>query len=324
MRINAFPALLLSLVGVAGGCRQQADAATDTLLAAREKKVEARIAAARRDTTGQLAPVAKWVLPDVLREVSGVAVTSDGRILAHNDERARVYVLHPSRGVIVKEFTVGERGLAGDFEAITVSGSDIFMMMSNGDVYQFREGKENDFVPFKRFDTKLGKECEFEGMAVEPGSGAFLLLCKVIGEKSKRDRVLIYRWLSQPGKAPVVSTISVPLSEAIGANGWKELSPSDLTIDPATGNYVLIAGRQKALVEITPSGSVVRSFPLPGNPQQPEGVAITRDGILIIGDEGVTRAADITLYPWRRDQGAAASNSTDSADVSRGDSTSAR
>jgi hypothetical protein len=37
---------------------------------------------------------------------------------------------------------------------------------------------------------------------------------------------------------------------------------------------------------------------LPGGHDQPESVAITRDSILIIGDEAQRRPAVITLYPW--------------------------
>ena len=95
-----------------------------------------------------------------------------------------------------------------------------------------------------------------------------------------------------------MTRISVPLAEAIGTNDWKALSPSDMTIDPSSGNYILITGPEKALIEITPQGAVVQSMPLPGDPQQPEGVALTRNGLLIIADEAVSRDGDITIYPW--------------------------
>ncbi len=72
-----------------------------------------------------------------------------------------------------------------------------------------------------------------------------------------------------------------------------------MTIDPATGNYVLISSHEKGLVEITPAGLVDRSETLPGEHNQPEGVAITKDSILILSDEGSKKPASITLYRWR-------------------------
>jgi hypothetical protein len=59
-----------------------------------------------------------------------------------------------------------------------------------------------------------------------------------------------------------------------------------------------VAAPQKALIVVTPSGGVVLSRPLGGRHPQAEGIAITRDGILIIADESVDAPATITLYGW--------------------------
>jgi uncharacterized protein YjiK len=89
------------------------------------------------------------------------------------------------------------------------------------------------------------------------------------------------------------------LEDVVGANKWKNFRPSDMTIDPITHNYVVIASHEKGLVVLTPDGSVVRSEPLPGDHQQPEGVAITRDSLLLVSDEANVRPAMITAYRWR-------------------------
>ena len=93
--------------------------------------------------------------------------------------------------------------------------------------------------------------------------------------------------------------LTIPMAQVVGSNDWKRLHPSDITIDPTTGNYVLISSQEKALVEITPAGEVDRSEALPGKHQQPEGVAITKDSILIVSDEAKKKPASITLYRWR-------------------------
>src|SRR5205814_2130850 len=38
-------------------------------------------------------PRTRWVLPPDLREISGLALTDDGRLLTHDDERARIVEL---------------------------------------------------------------------------------------------------------------------------------------------------------------------------------------------------------------------------------------
>jgi uncharacterized protein YjiK len=315
-------ALCFTIIAGLAACSKNAADSPD--VAQREAEVKRRIAAAANG--GSAEPVAKWLMPETLREISGIAFTTDGRILAHNDERSRVFVIDPMKGVITKQFSVGERGMTADFEAIAVSGQDFFLLTSNGDIYQFREGDDDGVVPFTKHVTGLGSQCEFEGLEVESRTRAFILACKNISKKSERNQLLLFRWLKQDGGAASVTRISVPLREAIGSNDWKQLSPSDIAIDPATGNYLLITGPERALIEVTPQGDVVQSMPLPGNHQQPEGVALTPDGLLIVADEAVERDADITIYSWRsisrRDE-AAAGDTTAATDTTRADSTAA-
>ena len=135
-------------------------------------------------------------------------------------------------------------------------------------------------------DTRLGHECEFEGVAFDPNLNALLLACKNVRTKGPlRDSLVIYRWKLPDGGGTGSPQLAVPLSEIIGANGWKGLHPSDITIDPFSGNYVLVAGEEKALIEITPAGEVVSLRPLPGSLEHTEGVAITPDSLLILSDE---------------------------------------
>ncbi|MDQ3082912.1 MAG: SdiA-regulated domain-containing protein [Gemmatimonadota bacterium] len=274
-----------------GGSKAEAAILTD-----REEQLARRIAAS--DTAPPGSPLAIWILPRELREVSGLALTADGRLLAHNDQRGRVYVLDPLRGVVVKRFFLGEKGLRGDFEAIAVAGKSIYMLTSKGDLYQFEEGKDGAEVRSVMHDTRLGKECEFEGLAFDSANSHLVLPCKNVMMKGLKDQLVLYRWYLPESAAPRMSMLKIPQSTVIGQNAWKEFRPTDITIDPATGNYVMISAQEKGLVEITPTGEVVRSIPLPGRHPQAEGVAIAPSGILIVADEGAGGEPMITLYRW--------------------------
>lgn len=294
-------ALLLSVVACATACgdRSEASAAqTQALLAQRDSQVAHRLAAAD-SAPKKNKPVAMWMMPPELREISGLALTADGRLLAHDDEIGKVYVLDARRGVILKRFTL--RGAPhADFEGITVAGANIYLIASNGDLYEFREGADGASVPYTRHDTRLGHECDFEGVAYQADSAWLVMPCKTVGKKkSRQDQLVIYRWKLQDTTSARLSMLTIPVARIVGSNGWKSLQPSDITIDPTTGNYVLVASQEEALVEITPSGEPVRAEPLPKRHHQAEGVAITRDGILIVSDEATKRPAAITLYRWR-------------------------
>jgi uncharacterized protein YjiK len=244
-------------------------------------------------------PLARWILPEDLGEISGLALTADGRILAHNDERAMVTVIDPRRGAILRRFDVGHAEMHADLEGITVADGHIYMVTSNGRLYEFHERGDSDPVPYALHDTQLGKECEFEGVAFDSAARALVLACKNVSTKALKDHLVLYRWSVETDGPARLTTVSIPLAQVVRGNDWKDLHPSDITVDPATGNYVIVAAQERALVELTPSGTVVRTLSLPENHVQSEGVAITPDGLLIVSDEAKTGPATITLYRWR-------------------------
>ena len=280
-------------------CREtpQAKAAeVQAVEAARKQELARRLALADANPKKPV-PVAQWIMPEELREISGLALTTRGTVLTHDDNIGRVYEIDPKTGILLKGFSL-EGGVRGDFEAITTDGTDVYLLESKGKIYKFKEGADASQVPYSVFDAGLGKECEFEGLAYEADSTRLVMVCKKIREKNEPHEVLIYR-LPLPLDRSTMSTLRVPIEDVIGANKWKTFHPSDINIDPFTKNYVLIASREKGLLVVTPDGDVVRSEPLPDGHRQPEGVAITRDSILIVSDEANVKPAAITLYRWR-------------------------
>lgn len=294
--------LLATLVAGGSACRDssKADAAhLKSVERAREKQFESRLAKADSDPTHANA-AAMWLMPAELKEISGLALTSDGRLLTHDDEIGKIYEIDPRAGVILKRFTLGDTPVRADFESIAIGGGSVYLLASNGVLYEFKEGGDNANVAYSVHDLKLGHECEFESMVYEPDSTSLLLACKKTMNKKLRDNLVFYRWHLQGPDSTRLTTFSIPMAQVIGSNAWKGFHASDMTIDPTTGNYVLISHIEFGLVEITPAGQVVRSGPIPGKHHQPEGVSITRDGVLIVSDEGGKQEpAMITLYKWR-------------------------
>jgi uncharacterized protein YjiK len=295
--------LVAGLAALAAGCRETPGARAAQLkkvAATREQQVARRLAAAAADPTKD-PPVAKWIMPTELREISGLTLTSRGTVLTHDDEIGRIYEIDPRAGIILKRFAL--TGLPhGDFEAIATAGSDVYLLESNGKIYKFKEGADGTEVPWVKYDTHLGKECEFESMAFEADSARLVLVCKKALTKGAGHDLLIYRFPLPLSNSTISTFITVPMSELAGSNGWKSFHASDMNIDPLTGNYVVVASHQRALAVITPDGDVVRSGPIPAAAEhyQAEGVAVTKDNLLLISDEATHVPADLALYPWRR------------------------
>lgn len=299
MRTLYAVALIAGVAAISAGCSdkpQGGEVQLKRLGNTRERELSARLASVDKSRDSDT-PVAKWIMPPELREISGLALTPDGRVLAHDDEVSKVYVIEPRRGLMLKRFTVGT-GLRGDFESITMAGSDIYMLASNGVLYQFQEGADGAGVPYSAVDLHLGKECEFESMVYQADSNWLVMPCKNARDKSLQHHLVIYRYRLAAPDSSRISMVSIPFAQLVGSNKWKNLHPSDITIDPATGNYVMISAHEKALVEMSPAGDLVRAESLPKGHDQPEGIAITKDGILMLSDEATRKPAAITLYRW--------------------------
>lgn len=290
-------ALCLALLSPACTASSDRDGLDERVLARRASHLTQHLA--RPDSaTDRDQALARWVLPASLAEVSGLALTSDDRLFAHGDEWPQISEIDYRRGVLVKQFTFGKPGLHDDFEGIAVVGSRFFLLASDGKLYEFREGDNGARVDYVLHDTKLGKECEFEGVTYDAESNSLLLACKNVDTKALKRSLVLYRWsLSDTGtvNSPAVA---IPLREAIGANGWKDLHPSDITRDPITGNYLIITAQEKALIGLTPQGDIAFSRPLPAQLDHTEGIAVTSDSLVILSEEAGKRPAAVSVYRW--------------------------
>lgn len=296
---------LIAVIGAITACDEKGkkDAesaiADSMVISAREARLAQALA--NPDSIPTDKPIALWILPEQLEETSGLALTADGRLFTHQDQRGKVFEVDYRRGKIVKEFSLGSPSVHGDFEAIAIADSTIMLLTSNGLVYSFAEGAAGADVKFSVRDTGLGTECEFESMTYDSTAKNLLLACKQPHNKALKDTVAIFRVpLEAPkdAKPKKIPYLAVSEAKLIGSNGWTDFHPSDIAINPFNGNYVILASREQAIAEVTPAGEVVFSRPLPPGHPQAEGITITKDHILIISDEAKSGPARITLYRW--------------------------
>jgi uncharacterized protein YjiK len=131
-------------------------------------------------------------LPGMLSEVSGLAVSPDGRLFAHHDESAIVFQIDPGSGDVIKAFSAGLMGVAGDFEGIAIAGDRFFLLTSGGELVEFREGEDGSSVGFQVHATRLGTRCELEGLAFDAEGGALLIPCKTRRDPVLKDHLVVF------------------------------------------------------------------------------------------------------------------------------------
>ena len=136
----------------------------------------------------------QWRLPDRLNEISGLAITSDGRLLAVDDEVAVIYELNYDDGHLVKAFALGNPVIKGDFEGIAVADDLVYITTSAGRVFVSAEGADGQRVTFDNFDTGLGNYCEIEGLVQSTDNSRLYFMCKKARKKSGIKGLTLIAW----------------------------------------------------------------------------------------------------------------------------------
>jgi uncharacterized protein YjiK len=235
-------------------------------------------------------------LPERLKEISGLAMTADGRALGHGDEAGIIYEIDIGRGEVIKAFRLGNKTVRADFEGIAVAGNRIYLVTSDGTIYESAEGRDKDRVRYITYDTGVGRECEVEGLAFEPTNRVLLVPCKRARVEALEDSVVIFRWSLDRRRMAEPPRITIPRRLLTARIKGAEFRPSAIERHPETGTYFLISARRRAIAEITSAGDVLDIRELPKDPhRQPEGIAFTPDLSLLIADEG-ERRGQLTVY----------------------------
>jgi uncharacterized protein YjiK len=232
-------------------------------------------------------------LPGRLDEISGLAVTPDGRLFGHDDERALVHEIDPVGGSVGKRFSAGDPPLRGDFEGIAIVGERFFLVTSTGLLYEMREADDRSEAPYRVSDTGLGAHCEVEGLDYDPVDDALLFACKVT--RPERDVLVVHRLPLDPGRGPL-APIEVERSQLAAHGVRADFEPSAIAVDPG-GTLIMVSAPIESLIEVDRRGNVLAGYRLSRRRHpQPEGLAFGLDGTLYIADEQNGQDARISVY----------------------------
>lgn len=228
-------------------------------------------------------------LPKPLREVSGLTAAQPGHVYAHNDEKGIIYVIDYTAPRLVARMPLAG-DLEADFEGIASLGGRLFLITSSGTLYETRVEAGEEPLPVTRHPG--GLECEVEGLTAAADGGSLLAACKNL--PADGTDITIYAWYPETAVYGASPALSAPLARVrqFLAERFPEI-PSPKKIQPtgiettATGNLLILAGRQHLLLEFTPEGTPVAAAALdPAVHRQAEGIALTADGHLLVASEG--------------------------------------
>lgn len=232
-----------------------------------------------------------------LKEVSGLSLSSDGvHLLAVNDEQGKVFFLDKKRGRILRELSFGE---PGDYEGLEMVGNTIYVVRSDGVIYEIEFAGKADPVT-KTHYTSLNADYDVEGLGYDRANRRLLVACKgKAGEgEAFEDKRGIYAFsldsmkLSEEPVFLLSEDIAVA-EEAFREAWWSDalaghFVPSAIAVHPITGHIYILSskGKARAILVMKPSGELLSMRELDKDPfNQPEGICFESDGTMYISTE---------------------------------------
>ena len=239
----------------------------------------------------------EFFLPQGLSEVSGLAVASKDSVYAHGDEHGIVYEIELGTGKAVKAFALGKPTIKGDFEDIAVRGSYVYLLASDGHLYEAPIGEHRQRVRYNVYDTGVGVHCETEGLSTGPQDGDFLILCKKPNDNELKDRLVIYLWNLRE-RAPVASPwLSVSLDGLVEPLDQANFHPSAFYWRRDRGSFLIVSAKGHSVIEIDQQGRLIDRVKLNKRDHpQSEGLTMMPDGRLVLSDEGARGHGKISIY----------------------------
>lgn len=240
-------------------------------------------------------PDAKYMLPYVLEEISGLTYYKDGLLACVQDEDGKVFFYNHKDRKMDREVRFAG---SGDYEGLEIIGDAVYVVKSNGDLYFFELG-EDDQVKADKIETPLNKDNDIEGLAYDHEEDELILACK--GNGDIKDRKVagraFYRYdlrEEKLKKKPVFNItkedIKAFLETQIDFEYEAErinFRPSGIAFHPIQNLYYVIASTGKLLLMVDRKGNVKGSVPIdPRLLGQPEGICFAPNGDMFISSEG--------------------------------------
>jgi len=265
-------------------------------------------------------PDKKYTLPNSLKEVSGLAYYREDEILCVQDEKANVYTYDLREEEVTSSFDFGKKG---DYEDIALAGSTVFVIRSDGRIFEIRDFPSGD-PDVKDHKTDLSEKNNAEGLAYDPASDALLIACKESPSTGKENPYkgyrAVYRFTLQDKemeKEPYLLIDLEKLAVHRKVSSLRDFSlrimlrlhliesktvfyPSAIGIHPFHDQIYMLSSKGKILVILDRTGNVLHVEDLDAKTfRQPEGICFSPDGDMFISNEGNGGKGTILRFGYR-------------------------
>ena len=232
----------------------------------------------------------RWDLPDVLKEISGIAYIDAAHFACIQDEIGIIYIYNIETAKIEKEIPFAG---AGDFEGITLVGNEAYVVRADGKLYAISDISGDQHV-IKEYSTPLTAKHDVEGLCYDKNNNRLLLAAK----ETKPGYNGIYAFDLASGTMKEKPVLIIEMPQVLSGAGQKkkpqEMMTSAISIHPITNDIYATDGRKAQLLILDKGGKIKRLFDLNSRDfAQPEGISFNPAGEMFISNEGVKDAGNI-------------------------------
>tara|TARA_R100001369_G_scaffold20091_3_gene37000 strand:- start:82195 stop:83040 length:846 start_codon:yes stop_codon:yes gene_type:complete len=227
----------------------------------------------------------QWNMPMLLEEISGIAWMDKERIACVEDEEAIIFIYNLKTSEVERQIVFGEDG---DYEGIALVGEDAYVLRSDGTIFEvlnyLTEEKEVNEIKIV-----FSKTYNFEGISFDKKRNRLILAIK---DKAEKEYKPIYSVDLKTKKLEEEPAYKIKFDDPIFddldiKNNNHLIQPSEITVNPKTGEIYILEGTNPKLLILSPNGKPKKlhvfqeeQFP------QPEGLTFDDQGNLYISNEG--------------------------------------
>ena len=238
-----------------------------------------------------LKPDNVYEMPELLNEISGIAIKDTNTIMCIQDEVGAVFEYSLSGETIKNIYRFTD---LGDFEDVAVNGNTIYVLRSDGSVFDFdcsnlKKPVGQNLVPTSALNI--------EGLFYDAPTNYFYLACKEKTVNTDDSKRTIFRYTKKTIHTPEkyldidLNNVNEVFSKNFPAVAATSVSfnPSAIAVNPITKDVYVLSSVNRLLL-IYKNKKLKNIYPLPTEIYlKPEGISFFKNGDLLISSEGDKR-----------------------------------
>ena len=246
-------------------------------------------------------------LPKILHEISGLTDIDQHRLALVQDEDGIIFIYDCQKEEIVKQIKFGE---SGDYEGVTRVGNDIYVLRSDGKLFEIKNFESEDFK-VKEHSTGIPVK-NSEGLGYDVKRNRILIAGKSRpnGDEYSRKKAVFAFDLKKMSldRQPVYTFKIEDIERFIEVHRSNleivqnlNINPSAIAVHPITDRLFVLSSKDQLVYIFDQKSKLESVYQLDRKiHSQPEGITFLDNGEMFISNEGADQKPTLLHYDFRR------------------------